>query len=176
MSSHRAARAPAAALAVSLVALVAPGCVSLVPKLPAAFSPCRDPEPPPPAAFGADFRTRVQVSLRKGGSERAALDAVIEKRGDRLVVVAFDRAGARLFSAVWQGDEVEVEPAPGRRRPVAPEALLSDLAWLRGAATPPAGVTIERDHSTSGLPRALVRDTTCGSEAVYVTVEERPPA
>lgn len=162
------------AIAAALVASVAAGCVTLVPLLPAAFSACRDPRPVLPAAFGADFRARAQVSLRKDGAERAALAAVIEKRGDRLVLVAFDRGGARLFSAVQQGGAIAIEPAPGRRRPVAPEALLTDLAWLRGAAPPPAGVTIERDQSTSGAPRAIVRDASCGSESVYVMVEERP--
>lgn len=159
---------------VTLAGLASVGCVTLVPHLPPAFSPCRAPATPRPAAYGADFRLRIQVSLRRDGAERAALDAVIEKRGDRLVVVAFYRGGARLFSAVQEGDDLRVEPAPGRRRPIAVEALLSDVALLRGVATPDGGLAIERDRTPSGAPRAVLRDADCGTEAVYVTVEERP--
>lgn len=167
------ARLLALTLAVT-AALAGLGCVTLVPRLPAAFSPCRTPMPVRPLAFGPDFHARYQVSLRADGTERAALDAVIEKHGDRLVVVAFDRAGSRVFSAVQEGDSLRVEPAPGRRRPIAPEALLSDVALLRGVTTPQPGLEIVHDRTPSGAARSVLREADCRTEAVYVTVEDRP--
>jgi len=149
------------------------GCVGLIAHLPPAFSPCRALAPVAPAALGADFVSRLQVSLRAGGRERAALDAVFQKRGDRLVVVAFDRGGARLFSAVQEGSSLRVEPAPGRRRPIAVDALLGDLALLRGVVPAPEGLALLHDRTPSGARRSVVRDVACDRAAVYVVVEER---
>lgn len=172
-SASRAARCVRAA-AVALPAALGLGCATLIAHVPPAFSPCRALAPVPPAALGADFLSRFQISLRAGGGERAALDAVFQKRGDRLVVVAFDRAGARLFSAVQEGESLRVEPAPGRRRPIAAEVLLGDLALLRGVVALPADVELLRDRTPNGAPRTVLRDTGCDREAVYVTVEDRP--
>ncbi|HVP31512.1 MAG TPA: DUF3261 domain-containing protein [Myxococcota bacterium] len=150
------------------------GCATLLPRLPPSYTPCAPAALVAPAELGADFRWRARASLRRDGEERAALDVVFEKRGDRLVLVAFDPFGARALAAVQEGDVLHVEPAPGRRRPVEAEALLADLGLLHGRGATAAGVEVTRDRTESGAERAIVRDARCGSEAIYVTVEERP--
>ena len=150
------------------------GCATLVALLPPAFEPCREPSPAAPSRLGDDFRWRSHASLRVDAEERAALEIVVEKRGDRLVLVAFDRTGLKLLSAVQEGAILHSEPATGRPRAVAAETLLADLRRIREPGSVEPDLVVVSDVTGSGEHRVTLRDPRCGTEAVYVTVEESP--
>lgn len=100
-------------------------------------------------------RERVRVV---GGDVDVGLEVVAEKRGDRLVVVAFHTLGAKAFSLVQHGEDVEVESHLGRALPVPPRNVLRDL-HSAGLGARAARVRVER-------PR-------CGYTATFVRVERR---
>lgn len=174
MPDARRAGALALLLACSGLGTAALGCAHVAPRLPPAFRPCRDAAIGRPADLGTDFRWRAQASLRRHGEERAALELVVEKQDDRLVLVAFDRAGMRTLSALQQGATLRVEPAFGRRRPVSAETLLADLRRLRSVSGAEPGIVVVREPDAAGPRRERVTDARCGTEDVYVTLEERP--
>lgn len=161
-------------LGLALLAIVPLGCATLVPLLPHAFSPCR-PQPEVSAdSLGPDFRYRAQASFREDGSERAALEIVVEKHGDRAALVAFDRTGLRVVSAVLQGTALTEEIVPGRRRPLPPDALFADVRRIRIPEAVEPDVRVTRDDSDPTRPRSTLVDARCGTESVYVTLEDRP--
>lgn len=178
MADARAGAGPCLALVLAALGFAhlwaALGCAHVVPWLPPAFRPCRSAVVALPADLGADFRWRAQVFLRAAGEERAALDLVVEKQSGRLVLVAFDRAGMRVLSAVQEGPALRVDPAPSRRRPVSAETLLADLRRLRVPATIEPGIVVVREQTQAGAPLVRVLDPRCDTESVYVTLEEGP--
>jgi hypothetical protein len=163
-----------AALVALCLAGSALGCARLAPWLPPAFRPCRDAALESPASLGPDFRWRAQVSLRSAGEERAALDLVVEKQGEHLALVAFDRAGMRALSAEQEGRTLRTDPAASRRRPVAAETLLADLRRLRLPASVEPDITIDRSPAADGAAQARISDPRCGTQSLYRTLEERP--
>ncbi len=158
----------------SLAATGTVACATLVPLLPPAYSPCRPQPKVSVASLGPDFRYRAQASFREDGAERAALEIVVEKRGDRAALVAFDRTGLRVVSAVLLGTEVTEETVPGRRRPLPPDALFSDVRRVRAPGAVEPDVRVTRDDSDPTRPRTTLVDARCGTESVYVTLEDRP--
>lgn len=166
-------RVRTAGSALLLACVAGAGCASLLPLLPPAFEPCREAVPAAPAELGGDFLWRSRASLRAEGRERAALELVVEKRGDRLVLVAFDRTGMKLLSAVQEGVTLEATPAPGRPPEVAAETLLADLRRIRMPGSVESDLVVIRDETEAAERRVTLRDPRCGTEAVYVTTEER---
>ena len=114
---------------------------------------------------GGDFalRERLRVS---GPDVDLALDLAVERRGDRLVLVAFDPLGARVFSAVQVGVEVEADSRLGRLLPIAPQTVLRDLHAARFAA------------AASDAERVTVERPGCAHRATFTRIEQRtlPPA
>jgi hypothetical protein len=108
---------------------------------------------------GGDFRLRERVRIAGDGVD-LGLELLAERRADRLVVVAFNEFGARVFSAVQRGVEVESEAKLGRALAVPPENVLRDLHQARFF------------HPESG-DRVVVRRPGCGYTATFVRVERR---
>jgi len=108
---------------------------------------------------GGDFLLRERVRIA-GGDVDLGLELLAERRGDRLVVVAFNAFGARIFSAVQHGLAVETESPLGRALPVPSENVLRDLHHARFV------------HPETG-ERVEVRRPGCDYTATFVRVERR---
>lgn len=152
------------AFAVVSVAIAAAGCQTL--RL-AFHAPPVLPECPgelvPTGRISGNFvwRERVRVS---GGDVDATFDVVVEKRAGQLVLVGFNEFGAKVFSVVQRGVELEVQRHLGRATPVPPENLLRDLHRAHFGA-PAGGATIER-----AAGRVDIEDSSCGYRAAWVRV------
>jgi hypothetical protein len=106
-----------------------------------------------------DFLLRERVRIVGGGVD-IGLELVAEKRADRLVVVAMNAFGTKLFSLVQRGLAVESDSRLGRALPVPPENVLFDLHAARFARSDaPARVTVARPG--------------CDYTATFVSVERR---
>jgi hypothetical protein len=108
---------------------------------------------------GGDFRLRERVRIAGRGVD-LGLELLAERRADRLVVIAFNEFGARVFSLVQRGSEVESEAKLGRALAVPPENVLRDLHEAR-FFHPEAGDRVE------------VRRRGCDYTATFVRVERR---
>lgn len=90
-----------------------------------------------PSDYASDFAIdqRVTVTYRdqaRGVDEEQSFRAVIEKRGDALVMVAIGPTGGRAFVLAQHGTEVTFESHLPRELPFPPEYMLFDVhrAWL----------------------------------------------
>ena len=109
---------------------------------------------------GGDFRLRERVRFAGEGVD-LGLELLAERRADRLVVIAFNAFGAKMFSAVQTGTEVATDAPLGRALAVSPENALRDLHEARFF------------HPESG-DRVEVRRPGCDYTATFVRVERRP--
>jgi hypothetical protein len=137
--------------------LLAVGCASLPLARPPRLADCAGPLLAAAQIPGGDFRLRERVRIA-GGEVDLGLELLAERRGDRLVVVAFNAFGARVFSAVQQGLAVETDSPLGRALAVPPENVLRDLHHARFF------------HPESG-ERVEVRRAGCDYTATFVRVE-----
>jgi hypothetical protein len=150
-----AARRAATAAAALLI-----GCAAL----PLAWTPripdCPGPLIPTADIPGGDFRLRERVRFAGGGVD-LGLELLAERRADRLVVIGFNEFGARVFSAVQRGVEVEIDDPLGRALEIPPANVLRDLHQARFF------------HPDTG-ERIDVRRSGCDYTATFVRVERRP--
>lgn len=101
--------------------------------------------------FATDFRLDQRVRIRAARTD-ASLRLAVEKRGSRLVVIGLNALGAKLFTVIQTGGEVEIESLPAAVVPVPPLNILRDLHRVRFLAT-------ETPPDARGLAHAL-RDGT----------------
>ena len=147
----------------SLCALgaLALGCaylqIATAPRIPA----CDGPLLPVAEIPGGDFRLRERVRFTGDRGVDLGLELLAERRGDRLVVIGFDKFGARVFSLVQTGSDVAGESKLGRALAIPPENALRDLHAAR-FFDPESG------------ERAEVRRPGCAYTATFVRVERRP--
>ncbi|GAB4211589.1 MAG: hypothetical protein OHK0013_33490 [Sandaracinaceae bacterium] len=86
-----------------------------------------------PAHYPVDFAIDQQVTAEHaGGSE--SFRAIVEKRGDRLVMIGLGPHGGRAFVLTQEGDHVAFESQLPRELPFPPEFMLMDVhrTWLMG--------------------------------------------
>ncbi len=86
-----------------------------------------------PSEYAIDLTIDQQVTAEHvGGSE--TFRAVLEKRGDRLVMVGLGPHGGRAFVLTQDGEQVSFESQMPRELPFPPEFMLMDVhrTWLRG--------------------------------------------
>ncbi len=86
-----------------------------------------------PSDFAVALTIDQQVTAEhEGGSE--SFRAVLEKRGDRLVMVGLGPHGGRAFVLTQEGAEVSFESQMPRELPFPPEFMLMDIhrTWLMG--------------------------------------------
>ena len=148
-------RPSAAAASIAVLAL---GCAAL-PFAPPRIADCEGPLLATNEIPGADFRLRERVRIT-GDRVDLGLELLAERRADRLVVIAFNEFGARVFSAVQRGTTVESDAPLGRALAVPPENVLRDLHEARFF------------HPESG-DRVVVRRSGCDYSATFVRVERR---
>jgi len=149
----------AALLALALA--LGSGCATWL-GLPPRLAVCPGPLPSTRELPPGDWLVRERVRV-VGGDVDVGLEVAAEKRGDRLVVVAFHALGAKAFSLVQRGDDLEVESHLGRALPVPPRNVLRDL-YAAGLGADPA----VREHG-----RVRVERPECGYDATFVRVERR---
>jgi hypothetical protein len=91
---------------------------------------CRPAAPPPvvPIAAGAapGFVARQKVVATVRG-DTSAFDAVVQYRGDRLVVLALTPMGTKAFAIEQRGASISITPPEPRALPAPPEAILRDI-------------------------------------------------
>lgn len=108
---------------------------------------------------GGDFVLRERVRIEASDVD-LAVEVIAERRGERLVLVAFDAFGARAASVVQTGVDTEVDAPMGRAFPIGPLDLLRDAH----AAGRFAADAAERDR---------VRRAGCAHTASFLRVERR---
>ncbi len=120
--------------------LLGPGCAtaSWLLNPPARLSACPGPIPSTDTLAPGDLAWRDRVRYR-GGEVDVGFLLVAEKRAGRLVLVALNAFGARVFSLTQQQQEIAVESRLGRALQVPPETVLRDWHATRAAAIEPPG-------------------------------------
>ena len=116
----------------------------------------------PTGAIPGEFVWRERVRV-VGGDVEATFDLVIEKHVDQLVLVGFNEFGAKAFSVVQRGTEVETLRHLGPATPVPPENILRDLHRARLGA-PPGNATVEESAG-----RTEIDNPSCGYRATWVS-------
>lgn len=91
-----------------------------------------------PSDYASDFAIDQRVTA-SFGEEAQSFRAVIEKRGDALVMVALGPSGSRAFVLAQHGHDVTFESHLPRELPFPPEYMLLDAhrAWLVAIAGAP---------------------------------------
>jgi hypothetical protein len=147
--------------ALALLVLAASGCAWTGMELgPPRLASCPGPIPSTEDLPSGDFRVQDRVRIR-GGPVDVGYEVVAEKRGDRIVLVAFNAFGAKAFSVTQQGLAVTSRSYLGRALQVPPENLLRDL-YAGGFPSP------------DRPPRVEVVRPGCGYTATVVTISRRP--
>jgi hypothetical protein len=151
-------------LAVALLAAGLAGCASLglPPRLAVCPGPLRDTR-----EIAGDFVRQERMRVR-GGDVDAAFGLVLEKRGERLVVLGFNAFGAKAFAVRQSGLAVESESFLGRALPVPPENVLRDLhrAYF---LTPEQVAASERSVREMADGTLQVRSAACGYESTLAS-------
>jgi len=124
---------------------------------------CPGPLLPSEAIPDGDFVLRERVRIVGDGVD-TGLELVAERRGARLAVVAFNAFGAKVFSSVQRGTEVESESHLGRAASVPPANVLRDLHAAR--FLPP-------ERSERMRTSVVVTRPGCGYSASFVRIERR---
>jgi hypothetical protein len=120
-----------------LLAVVTTGALSLVGCGPGAQARPTTPRPigtlHRPSHYATDFTVDQQVTAEHaGGSE--SFRAILEKRGDRLVMIGLGPHGGRAFVLTQEGEAVSFDSQMPRELPFPPEYMLMDVhrTWLVG--------------------------------------------
>jgi len=143
----------------AVFAVLALGCAAL-PRPPARIADCEGPLLSTEDIPGGDFRLRERVRIAGGGVD-LGLELLAERRADRLVVIAWNAFGVRVFSTVQRGLDVESDAPLGRALEISPENVLRDLHEARFF------------HPETG-ERTAVHRRGCDYTATFVRVERRP--
>ena len=143
--------APAAALLACACATWVPGA-QRVPDCPGSLLPAAE-------IPGGDFVLRARARV-EAPDVALAFELLVERHGDRVVLVGFDAFGARVFSVVQTGVALETDSRLGRALSIDPENLLRDLHAARFA----------RDRSQE---RTTVQRAGCHHRTTFVRVEHR---
>jgi uncharacterized protein DUF3261 len=116
--------------ALLLAGLAVAGCAA--PQLwgPPRLAECAGPIASAAEIPGGDFRRRERVRI-DGDDVDLGLELLAERRGDRLVLVAFNSFGARVFSVVQQGSEIDSDAPFAAGLQIPPANLLRDLHAAR---------------------------------------------
>jgi len=108
-----------------------------------------------------DFTERLQVQVESTDTT-AAYQVLVQKRGDRLTVIALTRFGAKAFTVVQQAGEVKVESEMRGLDPLPPINLLRDLhRWPLRTVETPADSAVRLTVDPSGDAATIVNQP-CG--------------
>ena len=140
-------------------------------------------EPPPrppgtlhaPSDYRADFAVEQRVTVTFE-AESQSFRAVLEKRGDALVLVALGPHGGRAFVLAQHGTDVTFESHLPRELPFPPEYMLLDVhrAWLVALPAAP----LEDGEHRGTIDEEEVTETWLGGRVqtrVFRRLDGRPP-
>jgi hypothetical protein len=140
-------------------------CASLPPRLPACGGPLRSTE-----GIAGDFTRHERIRVQ-GERVDESFGLVLQKTGDRLVVLGTNAFGAKVFAVTQRGTDLDAKSFVGRALSVPPENVLRDLhrAYF---LTPEQAAASERtaDPLPSGGTR--VASKRCGYESLIVRISE----
>lgn len=122
-------------------------------------APVRDDAGPleAPSSYASDFAIDHRITaIHAEGSD--SFRALIEKRGDTLVMVGLGPHGARAFTLAQAGDEVRFESQLPRELPFPPRFMLVDVhrTWLLGLDRPLPDGTHRITVETPAGPESLI--------------------
>lgn len=126
-------------------------------------------------AIPDDFYLRAQVRIRAARGVDWGLTLAAQKIDGRLILVGLDAFGAKLFTIVQNGTQVDVERAFGRPMPWPPENVLRDLHRARLGAAEGEGVSIDRAAEDAGRERVAIHNAACGCQTTLVIAEYESP-
>lgn len=95
----------------------------------------------PPGELPGAVLYRQRVEVRFPGREPARFEAVVQKKGDALLVVGLGPMATRAFTIELRGAHLQVEYKAPEARAVPPQHLLHDVerAFFRGLPGAPLG-------------------------------------
>lgn len=114
-----------------------------------------------PSAYALEFAIDQQVRVEYGDQSQS-FRAVVEKRGDRLVMIGLGPHGGRAFSLTQEGLEIQFDSQLPRELPFPPEFMLMDLhrTWLKGI--PREGVSMPDGEHEALVDGETIRETWLG--------------
>jgi len=88
----------------------------------------------PPASLGADFMMEQEVTMTHAEGQNT-FRAILQKRGDTLVLLGLAPHGGRAFVLTQRGDEITFESFMPEELPFPPRYILHDIhrTWFQGA-------------------------------------------
>ncbi len=112
-----------------------------------------------------DKRLRVEV---QGAQVTEGFEVIVQKRGDRLVVLGLTRFGSRAFTILQEGERIEIDSPMEAIERVSPVNILRDLYIWPLMALPPgsAELTLSDDGKS-----ATVDHQDCGFSTILVELE-----
>lgn len=104
----------------------------------------------PPSSIEGDFALEQEVTITHAEGENG-FRAVLQKRGDELVLVGLGPHGGRAFALTQRGTETSFERFVPIELPFPPEYMLYDVqrTWFVPAVPPDAG-TSDRSYERDG--------------------------
>jgi hypothetical protein len=109
-----------------------------------------------------EFLLHMQLQV-SSASVATGYSLIVQKTGTRLVLVALTRFGAKAFSVVQEGRDLQVESALGPATVVPPENVLRDVHRARFLT---AGVPAETGESETERDGETIRETWRGGVLV----------
>lgn len=136
----------AVAVVAAAMALSAAGCQSQIQRGADSASMAVSAGPLLPVdAMGADFFEEQDVRLQ-WGDRTFRFRAVLQKRGERLELIALDPHARPAFKIAYEGDRVTMETFTDRHFPFAPEYMLADVQ--KAFAAWPMDAQLESEDQT----------------------------
>jgi hypothetical protein len=114
-----------------------------------------------PHEYAVEFAIDQQVRVEYG-TESQSFRAVVEKRGDRIVMIGLGPHGGRAFSLTQEGEVVTFDSQLPRELPFPPEFMLMDLhrTWLK--AIPHEGASMPDGEHEAFIDGETIRETWLG--------------
>ena len=100
-----------------------------------------------PREWPANFMVQQTIDIRaerEGHTVEGQLDAVVQKKGDTLVIIGLGPMNARAFTLTQRGRRIEFEQRLGPALPFSPRNILVDVHRVYFKALPrPAGSALK---------------------------------
>ena len=114
-----------------------------------------------PSDYAVEFTIDQQVRVEYG-TESQSFRAIVEKRGDRIVMIGLGPHGGRAFVLTQEGSAVSFESQLPRELPFPPEFMLMDLhrTWLK--AIPHEGASMPDGEHHAMIDGETIDETWLG--------------
>lgn len=114
-----------------------------------------------PSDYAVEFTIDQQVRVEYG-TESQSFRAVVEKRGDRIVMIGLGPHGGRAFVLTQEGNAVTFDSQLPQELPFPPEFMLMDLhrTWFK--AVPHEGASMPDGEHEAFVDGETIRETWLG--------------